>query len=134
MPQEFTNPYLGLDESQLVRFQTYINKDHHQFFWRIRAKNGTFTTFINILVAKLHDELNRRNIVDITDTEAFEHFVANSVLTLPENEQLTKYTGTVDVVTLHGGTVGGLNHQTTTSNVDGRTPSKRSKNSKPKTK
>lgn len=134
MSLPFTNPYLGLPEEKLTRFQTWIDSDHHQFFRLIRTKNGTATTLVNLLVSKLYHELNRRGIVDITDTEAFEHFVANCNLTLPSDERLVTYTGTIDKLPLHGSTLGGVDQPTNAPTLNRGTSRKGKSNSKPKTK
>lgn len=123
----FTNPYLGLDETETHRLQTRISSPHRQFFWSIRSSNGTFVIMTNLLVSKLHDELTRRGITDLTHQAEFESFVANCKLVLPNEIDLAAYGQSATTKqlfpvaglkpgnnlkqSLHGSTIGGVDQK-----------------------
>lgn len=120
MNQPFINPWPFTqkekevtDKTRLCRcINTYIPVAVDEaLFKRIRfskdPKSGTVITTINILLKKLHDELQSRGITDFTKLDQFEYFIANSVLRLPDE--------------LVGGTVSGVNGKAFASDDGGRT-------------
>lgn len=114
MTPSFTNPWAECwQDGTGVRLQTFIKQEEHEFLKLLRPNTGTLTTTVNILVAKLINELKSRGITDITHRDAFEHFVANSILTLPGLES--------------GSPSPRSNRKTNASNVGGGTKKPRAK-------
>jgi hypothetical protein len=131
----FTNPYGHLSEEETHRLQSRISNEVRTFFWSIRASKGTFVNITNILISKLHAELSRRGIVDLTHQSDFESFVSDCKLVLPTEIDIERYgksasvkslfpitpkPGTALGKSLHGSATGGVDQETSTPNVSRR--------------
>ena len=127
----FTNPYGHLTEEKTHRLQSRISNEVRTFFWSIRASKGTFVNITNLLIAKLHAELTRRGITDLTHQVDFESFVANCKLVLPTEIDLESYGKSASVKSfapivpkpgtqlksLHGSSTGGVDQETNAPDV-----------------
>lgn len=114
----FTNPWpfsqkeKEADVKVCKCINTYIPLDvYTDIFHKIRfirdTNAGTVSTTVNLLIKKLHDELQRRGITDFSKCVEFEQFIANCRLCLPSE--------------LAGSTAGGVDSKAATPDDGGRT-------------
>jgi hypothetical protein len=73
-PNGFNDPYERVTVTS--RIQADVAMNHFSDLRAIRATKGTIQTTINLLFHKLIHELRIRNIVDYSDKDKFEQFVA----------------------------------------------------------
>ncbi len=87
----FVNPYLNVPEEQLVRMQTSIDGADYRYPQALRLSKGTINTTVNILFKKLVTECRRRGMVDFTNCDEFETFVANCAIVAEDEVDLIVY-------------------------------------------
>ena len=76
---KFENPYLSCADKRLT---TDVSKEDYYLIKSMRPGASTITGTLGTLWHKLCNELRKRNICDVSKIDEFEHFVANSELSL----------------------------------------------------
>ena len=79
---KFENPYKGSPEP-LLQLTARIPESSYLAIKQCRVLTGTIQNTVLILWKKLEDELRKHNINSPLDQARFEHFILNSVLSLP---------------------------------------------------
>jgi hypothetical protein len=86
---KFTDPYGHLYPEQLVRVQTWMDKNDHSYIRAVRPQSGTITVINNTLWSKLITKLKEHGINDYTQLAELEAAIIGLEIVLPGKSKLS---------------------------------------------